>query len=590
MTGEKQSTLAQVRFLMGGGLRAIAGLVVVSVLAGLTESVILTAVAQAAAAMAAGVRRVPLNVGPLHGGVSIGTLIAVAFAAVGVRLTLIPPLTLLPARIASNVQSRLRMGLFDAFTRASWTAQAADLEGTLQELMTNQVGNASGGAVMATQTVTAGFSLLIMVASALVLNAVAAALVLAAAVAMFLMLRPLNNLGRRRSRALSQAQMNIAGGVGEASRMAEATQVFGVAAAQRERVGRLVLASKQLYFRTQVVGNLVPNAYRVLIYLLIVGALGALYGTKASHLGALGAVVLLLVRAGGYGQAVQGSYQFVVQSLPYVERVRGAEQRYLSSAPAAGDQPLAQVRRLALEKVSFGYTEGRPVLSDISFEVSGGETIGIVGPSGAGKSTLVQILLRLRLPDSGHYLVNDVEAERIAAEDWHRKIAYVPQEPQLLRASVAENIRYFREMSDADVEKAARLARIHDDIVGWDRGYDTTIGPRADAISGGQQQRICIARALAGEPEILILDEPTSALDPRSESLIQESLGGLAHSRLVFIVAHRMSTLDICDRVMVILDGQLDAFDTAEHLLRTNRYYRAASKITAAASARIDGD
>jgi ABC-type multidrug transport system fused ATPase/permease subunit len=291
----------------------------------------------------------------------------------------------------------------------------------------------------------------------------------------------------------------------------------------------------------------------------------------------LGAVVLLLVRAGSYGQQIQGSYQGLRQSLPFVERLQEAERRYASSRVTDGGRSLAKVSTLAFEDVSFEYRPGRPVLSGISFEVSGGEAVGVVGPSGAGKSTLVQILLQLRKPSGGRYLVNSVPAELFARGEWYRCIAYVPQEPRLVHASVADNIRYFRDLDDAAVEQAARLARIHDDITAWSDGYDTVVGPRADAVSGGQQQRICLARALVAQPEVLVLDEPTSALDPRSEALIQESLIALKGRVTLFIVAHRMSTLDICGRVMVIVDGRLDAFDTTVLLRENNSYYRSAS-------------
>jgi ABC-type multidrug transport system fused ATPase/permease subunit len=243
------------------------------------------------------------------------------------------------------------------------------------------------------------------------------------------------------------------------------------------------------------------------------------------------------------------------------------------------------VQTLAFENVSYEYRPGRPVLSDISFEVAGGEAVGVVGPSGAGKSTLIQILLQLRTPETGRYLVNGVSAEQFARDDWNRRVAYVPQEPRLIHTSVADNIRYFRDLDDAAVERAARLARIHDDIMGWSDGYDTIVGPRADAVSGGQQQRICLARALAAQPEVIVLDEPTSSLDPRSEILIQESLMALKSEVTLFIVAHRMSTLEVCDRVMVVVDGRLEAFDTIALLQRESSYYRSASTLAAGASA-----
>ena len=195
--------------------------------------------------------------------------------------------------------------------------------------------------------------------------------------------------------------------------------------------------------------------------------------------------MLLLVRSGAYGQPVSATYQTLRQTLPFVERVRDAERMYLASAPVTGDRRLPAITSIALERVSYGYTPGRKVIDDVSFEIVGGESVGIVGPSGAGKSTLTQILLRLRTPDSGAYLVNGVPAAEYAFTDWTSRVAYVSQEPRLLHTSVVENIRYFREIDREAVVEAAKLARIHDDIDSWSEGYDTVIGPRADAISGG---------------------------------------------------------------------------------------------------------
>jgi ABC-type multidrug transport system fused ATPase/permease subunit len=332
-----------------------------------------------------------------------------------------------------------------------------------------------------------------------------------------------------------------------------------------------------LFFRTQALGRFVPNIYQSVVYLSVVAGLAALHAANAGHVASLGAVVLLLVRAGSYGQQVQGSYLGVRQTWPYVQRVIETQHRYAASAPVAGTRHLGHVRKLAFDSVSYAYVPGRRVLSGITFDVAAGETIGVVGPSGAGKSTLVQLLLGLRTADEGRYLVNAVSVEQFASADWCARFAYVSQEPRLIHASVADNIRYYRPLDHDAVERAARLARIHEDILTWSHGYDTLIGPRADAVSGGQQQRICIARALAAEPEVLVLDEPTSSLDPQSENLLQQSLLGLKTEITLFIVAHRISTLDICDRVMVIADGKLEAFDTIVNLKQRNAYYRDAA-------------
>ncbi|HWY17523.1 MAG TPA: ATP-binding cassette domain-containing protein [Solirubrobacteraceae bacterium] len=573
----RSSTRARLNALIGDRRRTVLALAICSTASGLTEAGILALLAQIAQVAVKGGSHVHQQLGPLHLDAHISTLFVVAFALTLTRIALQAPLSILPARIAASVQARLRKELFDSYTRAGWAVQSSDREGHLQETMTSQVLQATTGALQATQLVIAGFSFLVLMVSALALNAVAAAAVLTAAILLFALLRPLNTLGARLAKLLSLAQLEYAGGISEASRLAEETQVFGVGAAQRARVGGLIGNAEALFFRAQLVGRLSPSLYQSVVYLILVGGLAGLYAAGSGHFAALSAVILLMVRAGTYGQQVQGSYQGLRQSLPFVERLHDAVRRYEESVPLDGGQTLPSVDSLAFEDISFAYRTGHPVLEHISFEVIAGEAIGVVGPSGAGKSTLVQLLLQLRRPNEGRYLVNGVPAGEFARSEWQRRVAYVSQEPRLIHATVAENIRYFREIDDEAVERAGQLARIHDDILGWPNGYETIVGPRADAVSGGQQQRICLARALAARPEVLVLDEPTSALDPHSEKLIGESLIGLKHEMTLFVIAHRMSTLDVCDRVMVIVDGKLVAFDTTALLKQSNSYYRSAS-------------
>lgn len=580
----QSSTWSQLRPLLGDKRRALVLLGIGSALSGVAEAGVLAVVAETATALVNKATHVHVDIGSLHAHPTIGALLAIASVLALVRVALQVLVSFLPARISAEVQGRLRREMFEAFTRASWDMQSRDREGHLQEIMTSQIMQVSQGAVQATTTVALLCTFAVLVASALVLNIVAAIIVLIAAILLFALMRPLNARGARYARSFSQAQMSHAGGVSEANRVAEETQVFGVAVAQRNRIDQLITAAEGMFFRTQFIARLVPNIYQGLVYIVLVGGLAVLQATGGGHVGSLGAVVLLLVRAGLYGQQVQGAYTIARQAAPFVDRLSEAKRLYAVSSPVSGQLSMPKVQRLAFEDVSFAYQPGRQVLSNVSFETYGSEAVGVVGPSGAGKSTLVQLLLNLRVPSDGRYLINGVSVEQFVQSDWHDRVAYVPQEPRLVHASVAENIRYFRDLDDDAVERAAQLARIHDDIESWPNGYKTVVGPRADAVSGGQQQRICLARALVARPEVLILDEPTSSLDPRSEALIQESLTALKHAVTLFIVAHRMSTLDICDRVMVILDGRLDAFDTIAQLERTNQYYRSASAVAIGAA------
>ena len=575
----QMSARARVRLLIGERQRWIPVLVVAAVASGFVEAAMLAIIAETAFTLASGAHEAHVHIGPLHVHAPVNTLILIALGLAIVRLALQVPLSILPPRIASQMQAALRTELFHSFSRASWDVQASDREGQLQEIMTGQVGQATGAVLNALGVMTSGLLLVVLLVSAFALNVTAAAIVLALTLSLFALLRPLRGMGVRRARSLSRAQVQYARGIAESIRLAEETQVFGAGAAQRARIGGFVDGARGQMFATQILLRLAANLYAALISLLFIGALYPLYEAGKGHAASLGAVVVILVRASSSGQNIQTAYQGLIQAMPFVERTQEAERRYRESRAPEGTQALPRVRSLVFEGVGYSYRVGRPVLSDIGFDVRGGEVIGVIGPSGAGKSTLVQLLLRLRVPREGRYLVNGIPAQDIVQDDWHRRVAYVPQEPQLLHASVAENIRFFRDLDDEAVARAARLARIHDDIVGWAEGYDTIVGPRADAVSGGQQQRICLARALVARPEVLVLDEPTSALDPTSESLIQESLTGLKEQLTLFIVAHRMSTLNICDRVMIIIDGKLAGFDTIPHLQAHNAYYRSASAL-----------
>jgi ABC-type multidrug transport system fused ATPase/permease subunit len=576
------SMRSQLDLLIGDKRKPIGAVAVLSIIAGFAEAGMIAIIAQVAAALVNSKNAGQGGRGGiLHVHASTSTLLWIGFGLAMLRLVLQWPLSVLPSQIASQVQSGLRTRVFRAFSRASWDVQSRDREGALQELMTGQSAQATAGAMQSTGVLTSSLNFIILMGTAVAISPLAAGIVFTVAAAMFAVLRPLRALGVRRSRSLSQAQVKYAGGIAEANRLAEETHVFGVSEAQFQRMVSRIDRVRLFFYRTQIIGRLVPNIYQSLVYLVLIVALAGIFTSGTHHASSLGAIVLLLFRAAQNGQAIQTSYQALQQSLPFIDRLQLARVRYESSALIDGQQPLEGVRTLAFENVCFSYNPGRPVLTDVSFAVEAGEAIGIVGPSGAGKSTLVQILLQLRVPGDGRYLVNGEDVRCYVRAQWHRLVAYVPQEPRLLHDTVSANIRFFRDLDDESVERAARLARIHDEIMSWSDGYDTVVGPRADAVSGGQQQRICLARALVARPHVLVLDEPTSALDPHSETLIQESLTALKSELTLFTVAHRMSTLDMCDRVMVILDGQLAAFDTKATLRQENPYYRSAAMIAA---------
>lgn len=564
----------RIRPLLGERSGPIFLLVSASVLAGLSEAVVLALVAQVASAMVVDDPNVAADLGPLALDMSIGAALKFAFAFALVRLVLQILVSYFPARISADVQAGLRHDLFVAYSRTSWPVQADEPDGHLQELMTSQVHQATQAVINVAMVLSAGAMFITLTASAFVLSAPVALIVLVSSGAMFALLRPLNRKGRVAARDLSQANMDHAAGVSESVRLAEESHVFGTADAHSERVGTLIENARVAFFRFVLAGRLAATTYQSIAIVLIVVGLAGLHVAEAGNIAVLGAVVLMLVRAATYGQHLQGGYHGLQQMLPYIDRLEGAIERYAASAEQEGGERLPGVDRISFDSVCFSYNPGLRALRDITFEIGGGESIGVVGPSGAGKSTLVQLLLRLREPDRGAFLVNGQPAGAFARQDWQRRVAYVSQEPRVFQGSVADNIRYLRQLDDAAVVRAARLAHIHEDVMAMPAGYDTVIGQRADAVSGGQRQRLCLARALAGDPDLLILDEPTSALDMASEAAIQGSLSDLHGRVTLIIVAHRVSTLSICDRILVLDHGQVDAFAPAVELVENNAFFR----------------
>lgn len=560
--------------LLGDRLRPAAGLVAASVAAGFAEAAVLALIAEIASALVVGAHRLHSTLGPLHLDVAIDVALACALAVAVARLLLGFLLAWLPAYIGSGVQAQLRRDVFDAYTVASWPVQAREGEGQLQELMTNQIGQAMQGVLIVVGAMSSASMFFSLIATAFVLNALVAMTIIVTSVALFWLTKPLSIWGRRAARELSQASINYASSISEVVRLSEESHVFGAADANRRRVGRLIDTNSRSFFSVQLTGGLSRNVYQSVAMILIVVALAGLYLVDASNVAALGASVLMLVRASSYAQQFQGGFQALNQVVPYIDRLENAKARYRASKPPSGNRTAPRIESIAFERVSFAYRAERPALADVTFTVKAGEAIGIVGPSGAGKSTLIQLMLRLREPTSGAYRINGLLASSFDRHEWEQRVAYVAQEPRIMRATVAENIRFFRELDDVAVKRAASLANIHEDIMRLPSGYETVIGQLADAVSGGQRQRICIARALAANPEVLILDEPTSALDMASELAIQASLAGVQGQLTLFVAAHRISTLTNCDRLLVLADGTVEAFAPAPELERSNVFYQ----------------
>ena len=370
---------------------------------------------------------------------------------------------------------------------------------------------------------------------------------------------------RQRSR---RAQDRLADASAYATEAIGATRVMQAFTAERATLARFQAAAEEAFeaARSATASRSILTA--VAIFLIFASVVGVLwYGAQdvlAGRItgGRLSQFVLYAVfAAGALGElsqvwsevsAAAGAAGRIAEILSVEPRIRAPETPRRLPEPPLGT--------LAFEHVRFAYPTrpDHPVIDNLSLAVGHGERIAIVGPSGAGKSTLVQLILRFYDPQAGRLLVDGIPITELDPQDLRRRIAFVPQDPVIFGATIAENLRYGRpDASDAELQAAARLAAADGFITAMADGYATRVGERGVTLSGGQRQRIAIARAILRDAPILLLDEATSALDAESETAVQAALDTLMEGRTTIVIAHRLATILKADRILVMDGGRI---------------------------------
>ncbi len=269
------------------------------------------------------------------------------------------------------------------------------------------------------------------------------------------------------------------------------------------------------------------------------------------------------------------AYREIKQALTDMEKMFALLDIVPEVSDRVGARDLVSAKgAISFEHVDFYYDANRPILKDVSFDIAPGQTVAVVGPTGAGKSTLSRILFRFYDIQSGAVRIDGVDVQDITQDSLRRLIGIVPQDTVLFNDTIGYNIAYAKPgASQGEIEAAAQAAQIHDFIAALPNGYETMVGERGLKLSGGEKQRVAIARTLLKNPAILILDEATSALDSVTERDIQSALDNAARNRTTLVIAHRLSTIVGADKIIVMEDGRINDMGSHDELLLSGGLY-----------------
>jgi ATP-binding cassette subfamily B protein len=510
-----------------------------------------------------------------------GTLFWLALVLTALRLLFQFVASRMAARTVARLTQRTRFQTFDDYVHASWELQSAASEAAVQDLLIRHVAKSQSALIAASLLLSTGFMVLALIGSAFLVDPVSAGFIIVVGGLLFVGLRPLTVRAKRLSR--KQVEEGLAYGVQsrEAVDLSLEIRSFGVDDQVAARLDEATRREIDPLYRSQLMSRMLTAIYTSAAVMILLFALLGIDTFLERPLASIGAIVVVLIRALNQTSGLQSTYHNLGEYMPFLERLDSERERFRRSRPPSGEVRLDRIGSVRFEGVSYSYDDEVDALSDLSFEVRAGEAIGIIGPSGSGKSTLIQLLLRLRHPQRGRYLVDGVDVKEIDDRSWFDLTSFVPQDSRVYDASIADNIRFFRDdVTQAQIEAAARRAHLHDEIMRMPDGYETRLGSRGGALSGGQRQRVAIARALVRQPSMLVLDEPTSALDMRSESLVHETLSELKGTTTLFVIAHRLSTLNTCDRIMVMRQGRLQSFGLRSELEQGNEFYREALELS----------
>lgn len=479
------------------------------------------------------------------------------------------------AKITTDYEEKTRSSLFKHILSANWPYLIKQKLGHLETVLMIDVPASKSLLDQISQTIMVATSLAIYILVAINISLPITLITLVVGAIIFLIFKPLIY----RVKMLSYEQIVI----NKETAHHVSQNILGLKTVKSMMIGDKMtrLASqffkslKRLAIKASLIKSL-TSSFIVPISVIFISAIFAFsYKSSDFNFAVLIAVVYLIQKIFVYFQQVQKNLQTLNESVPHLRSVLNyeslaKEHREINS----GKQEFTFNQSLKFQNISFAYTDKQPVFKNINLTINQGEMIGLIGPSGVGKTTLVDLILRLLEPTSGEILVDNKNAKDVNLNSWRKNIGYVSQDMFLINDTIENNIRFYdSSLTSANIVQAAKMANIHKFIESTPDKFKTAIGERGIMLSAGQRQRIVIARVLARQPKLLILDEATSALDNESEVKIQEVIKKLKGKTTVLVIAHRLSTVIDCARLIVIENGRIAEQGEPQKLLADKQSY-----------------
>jgi subfamily B ATP-binding cassette protein MsbA len=459
----------------------------------------------------------------------------------------------------ARISHRLRTSIFEQLLAVSYRFLENDQSGKIFNVLATETWRTGQALSVVVHTIIGFFTLIVYVALLLLISWQLTLLVGVVMMVISLVVKLLTRRADALGRHATEANAMLAERMVEGLWGMKVIRTFGRENYERERFEDVSERVSTSFMRLGILGAAVNPIYEVLAAALLVFILITTMRDPA-NLAIVLVFILVLYRLQPRIKAIDEARVRLISLAPAVEEVVSLLSPNNKPILAPGHVPFQDLREaISFRNLTFAYDSAEePALRAVSFHIPAGQTTALVGPSGAGKSTIIDLLLRFYDPDDGDIYLDGERLRDIDLPTWRARVALVSQDVYLFNTTLAENIAYGRPDATRDeIIEAAKQADAHDFISRLPQGYDTPVGERGVRLSGGQKQRLTLARAIVRNPQVLILDEATNALDSISENVIQEALDRLSGTRTIILVAHRLSTIERANHIVVLEEGRI---------------------------------